>query len=108
MTENRPLLDTVIEMTASSVEHSNLNGRELMLVRTAALAASDASTGSYLLNLSADVASGLTLDDAQGILIAVAPIIGTPRTVSAATAMAAALGLALDISDAVESEDASV
>ena len=80
MTENRPLLDTVIEMTASSVEHSNLNARELMLVRTAALAASDASTGSYLLNLSADVASGLTLDDAQGILIAVAPIIGTPRT----------------------------
>ena len=108
MSEDRPLLDTVIEMTASSVSRSNLNNRELMLVRLAALAASDASTGSYLLNLSAAADSGLTLEDAQGILIAVAPIIGTPKTVTAATGIAAAFGLALAIEDAIEREEASV
>ncbi len=108
MTENRPLLDTVMEMTASSVTHSNLNERELMLVRTAALAASDASTGSYLLNLSADADAGLTLEDVTGVLIAVAPIIGTPKTVSAATSITGALGLALAIEDVLESEAASV
>ena len=108
MSDNRPLLDTVIEMTASSVNRSNLNNRELMLVRIAALAASDASAGSYLLNLTAAADSGLTLEDAQGILIAVAPIVGTPRTVSAATAIAEALGLAVAIEDAIDQEPVSV
>lgn len=107
MTDNRPLLDTVMEMTASSLTHSDLTDRELMLVRTAALAASDASTVSYLLNLPADADAGLTLDDVTGVLIAVAPIIGTPRTVSAATAIEAALGLALGIEDVIEAEKAS-
>ena len=107
MSEDRPLLDTVIEMTASSVSRSNLSNRELMLVRLAALAASDASTASYLLNLSAAADSGLTLEDVQGVLIAVAPIVGTPRTVSAATAVAGALGLAVAIEDAIEQEQAS-
>jgi hypothetical protein len=107
MTDNRPLLDTVLEMTASSVTNSNLNARELMLVRTAALAASDASTGSYLLNMPADADAGLTLEDVTGVLIAVAPVIGTPRTLSAATAIEVALGLALGIEDVIEAENAS-
>ena len=51
--------------------------------------------------------SGLTLEDAQGALIAVAPIVGTARTVSAATAIAEALGLALAIEDAIEERQAS-
>jgi hypothetical protein len=108
MTEDTPVLDTVIEMTAVSVSHSSLNDRELMLVRTAALAASHASVGSYMLNLSADVDAGLTLEDAQGVLTAVAPIIGTTRTMSAATAMAGAFGLALAIEDAIDQEEDSV
>ena len=107
MTEDRPLLETVIEMTAASVNRSNLNNRELMLVRIAALAASEASTASYLLNLTAAADSGLTLEDTQGVLIAVAPIVGTPRTVSAATAIAGALGLAVAIEDAIEEQQAS-
>jgi hypothetical protein len=108
MSEDTPVLDTVIEMTASSVSRTNLNDRELMLVRTAALAASHASVGSYMLNLSADADAGLTLEDAQGVLIAVAPIIGTTRTVSAATAMTGAFGLALAIEDAIDQEEDSV
>jgi hypothetical protein len=51
--------------------------------RLAALVAVDAPTMSYLLNLgTAD--AGVTLEDVQGVLIAVAPIVGTPRVVSAA------------------------
>ena len=74
-----------------------------MIARVAALAAIGASPVSYLLNIeAANVANvaGLTLEDAQGTLIAVAPIVGTARTVSAATAIAEALGLALAIEDA--------
>jgi hypothetical protein len=51
--------------------------------------------GSYLLNLGPAADAGVTLEQAQGILIAVAPIIGTPRTVSAAANIATALGVAV-------------
>lgn len=107
MSEDRPLLDTVLEMTVASVSRTSLNDRELMIARVAALAAVDAQPASYLLNMGAASDAGLTLEDAQGVLIAVAPIVGTARTVSAATAIAAALGLAVAIEDAIEQSQAS-
>jgi len=106
MNEDRPLLDTVMEMTAASMANSKLGGRELMLTRLAALAAVDAPPASYLLNMAAAVEAGLTLEDAQGVLIAVAPIIGTPRTVAATGAIAKALGFALELEDAIEEAQA--
>jgi alkylhydroperoxidase/carboxymuconolactone decarboxylase family protein YurZ len=106
MSEERPLLDTVMEMTAASMSNSNLGARELMLVRLAALAAVDAPPASYLLNLAAAADAGLTLEDARGVLIAVAPIIGTPRTVSATGSITRALGFALDIEKAIEESQA--
>ncbi len=107
MSEDRPLLDTVLEMTAASVSRTSLSDRELMIARVAALTAIDAQPASYLLNMVAASDVGLTLEDAQSLLIAVAPIVGTARTVSAATAIAAALGLAVDIEDAIEESQAS-
>ena len=110
MSDDRPLLDTVLEMTLSSVSRTSLNDRELMIARVAALAAIGAPPVSYLLNIeAANVANvaGLTLEDGQGTLIAVAPIVGTARTVAAATAIAEALGLALAIEDAIEERQAS-
>ncbi len=107
MSEDRPLLDTVLEMTVASVSRTNLNSRELMIARVAALAAVDAPPASYLLNLAAASGAGLTLEDAQGALVAVAPIVGTARTVSAASAITEALGLALAIEDAIEERQAS-
>ncbi len=109
MTEDRPLLATVLEMTEASVSHTSLSDRELMMVRLAAMAAVGAPPASYLLNIAAVGAAGtdLTLEDAQGTLIAIAPVIGTPRTVSAAAAIAEALGLALAIEDAIEERQAS-
>jgi len=108
MSEDRPLLDTVMDMTVASVSRTSLNDRELMIARVAALAAIDARPASYLLNMAAASDAGLTLEHAQGALIAVAPIVGTARTVSAATAIAEALGLALAIEDAIEERRASV
>ncbi len=109
MSEDRPLLATVLDMTEASVSRTSLSDRELMMVRLAALAAVNAPPASYLLNMAAVTAAGtnLTLEDAQGTLIAVAPVIGTPRTVSAATAIAEALGLALAIEDAIEERQVS-
>ena len=106
MPEDRPLLETLLAMTAASVERANLVDRELMLVRLAALAAVDAPASSYLLNLGAAVDVGLTVQDVQGVLIAIAPIVGSPKVLGAAGTIAAALGIALAIDDAL-AEDAA-
>ncbi len=105
MTENRPLLDTLADMTAASVARANLSERELMLVRLAGLVAVDTPPASYLLDLGPAVDSGLTLEDAQSLLVTLAPIVGGPRVVNAAANMASALGLALAIEDALDTDD---
>ena len=61
----------------------------------------DAPASSYLLNLGAAVDVGLTFEDVQGVLIAIAPIVGSPKVVTAAGTIAAALGIALAIDDAL-------
>jgi len=106
MPEDRPLLETLLAMTAASVERANLVDRELMLVRLAALAAVDAPASSYLLNLGAAVDVGLTVEDVQGVLIAIAPIVGSPKVLEAAGTIAAALGIALAIDDALAEDGA--
>ncbi|MDP9984746.1 hypothetical protein J2W14_004173 [Pseudarthrobacter oxydans] len=43
---------------------------------------------------------GITLEDVQGILIAVAPVVGTPRIVAAAGNLASAPGFAIAVAEA--------
>ena len=106
MPEDRPLLETLLAMTAASVERANLVDRELMLVRLAALAAVDAPASSYLLNLGAAADVGLTVQDVQGVLIAIAPLVGSPKVLEAAGTIAAAMGIALAIDDALAEDGA--
>ena len=73
MTADTPVLDALADITAASVEHNSLVPRELMLVRMAALIAVDAPPASYLANAGAAADSGVTADDIQGVMIAVAP-----------------------------------
>lgn len=92
-----PLFDLLGEMTADSIERSTLDADELMLVRLGALVAMDAPPASYLMNLGAATEAGLDLEDVQGVLIAVAPIVGTARVMSAAGNIGDALGIAIDV-----------
>jgi alkylhydroperoxidase/carboxymuconolactone decarboxylase family protein YurZ len=93
--EGAVVLETLAAITAVSLEKSTLEPRDLMLVRLAALAAVDAPPASYLLNLGPAAELGLTVEDVQALLVAVAPIIGTPRTVAAAGNIVRGLGLAI-------------
>jgi alkylhydroperoxidase/carboxymuconolactone decarboxylase family protein YurZ len=72
-----------------------------MLVRLAALAAVDAPAASYVLNTGAAADAGVTLEDVQGVLTAIAPVIGSPRVVSASVNLGEALGFVIA---AVEAE----
>ena len=100
MNGETPVLDTLADITAASVEHNSLPLRELMLVRIAGLIAVDAPAASYLANAAAATDSGITADDIQAVMIGVAPVVGTPRVVSAGGNILRALGFAIDVADA--------
>lgn len=100
MTAETPVLDTLADLTAASADHNSLPPRELMLARIAALIAVDAPPASYLANAGAAQDSGVTAEDVQGIMIGVAPVVGTPRVVTAGGNIRRALGLAIRVADA--------
>lgn len=99
MSTDTPVLDTIADITAASIEHSSISPRDFMLARLAALIAVDAPPASYLANAPALEEAGLTSDDVQGIMIAIAPVVGTPRVVSAGGQILRALGFAIAIDD---------
>ncbi|HET9658171.1 MAG TPA: carboxymuconolactone decarboxylase family protein [Kineosporiaceae bacterium] len=110
--EKQVILDTILDMTAVSIERAGLSSRDVMLVRLAALAAVDAPPASYLVNLNAAASTGLTFEEVRGVLVALAPVIGTPRVTAAAGAIATSLGYALALDEAIDDavrhgEDAS-
>ena len=105
MPDETPVLDTLADITAASIEHNSLPPRELMLVRLAALIAVDAPPASYLANAEAAADSGVTADDIQGVMIGVAPLVGTARVVSAGGKILRALGFAVAVADSEMADD---
>jgi hypothetical protein len=98
-TTETPVLDLLASMTADSIEASSLDMETLMLVRIAALVAMDAPPVSYALNL--EVVGELEIDaeKVQGVLAAVAPIVGTARIAAATSKIVRALALEMDVAE---------
>jgi alkylhydroperoxidase/carboxymuconolactone decarboxylase family protein YurZ len=94
-----PVLDTLMDINMASIEHTHLMPRELMLARLAALVAVDAPPASYLANAGAAADSGVTEQDVQDILIAIAPVVGTAKVVSAGSNLMRALGFAIAVAE---------
>jgi alkylhydroperoxidase/carboxymuconolactone decarboxylase family protein YurZ len=90
-----PVLDTLAAMTAESVARSGLDPNSLLAARIAALVAVDAPAASYLMHVGSAMDAGVTVEQIQNILIAVAPIVGTPRTLSAGLKITEALGIVI-------------
>jgi 4-carboxymuconolactone decarboxylase len=88
-----PVLERLIAMNLDSMENSQLDARTYFLVRIAALVAMDAAPVSYLVNLGLAAEVGVTLEEAQGTLIAIAPVVGSARVASAAGNVLRAFGL---------------
>lgn len=89
-----PVLETLAQMSLDTLERSGLDEETYLLVRIAALAAMDAAPMSYMLNLGAADELGIPLEKVQGTLVAIAPVVGSARTVSAASKVVRAFGLA--------------
>ena len=105
MTDETPVLDTLADLTAVSLARNSLAPRELMLVRFAALIAMDAPPASYLANAEAAEESGVTAEDIQAVMIGVAPVVGSPRVVSAGGNILRALGLAIAVAESEMADD---
>lgn len=103
-THESPVLDLLTKMTMESIEASSLDPKSLMLVRIAGLVAVDAPPASYLLNVGTAGEMGVEADEVQGVLIALAPIVGTARIASAATKLTRALGLAINLAELEEAD----
>jgi alkylhydroperoxidase/carboxymuconolactone decarboxylase family protein YurZ len=100
MDDDRPVLDTLAAMTAASMAYTNQSGREFVLARLAALAAVGAPAVSYLAHVGPATDVGVTIEDVQGVLTTIAPIIGSPRTVTAALNIRRALGFVILVLEA--------
>jgi hypothetical protein len=94
-----PILDLLKTMNLAGIEASTLDVQSLMLVRMAALVAVDAPPVSYMLNL--EMAGDVDVDAEQieGMLAAIAPIVGSARVASAAGKMVRALGLEISLAE---------
>ena len=95
-----PVLDTLVAINAESIARSGLDANSLLVARIAALVAVDAPSDSYLMHIGPAMDSGVTVETVQDILVAVAPIVGTPRTISAAAKIMEALGIAIVVLEA--------
>lgn len=96
-----PVLETLAQMTLNTMERSGLDMETYMVARIAALVALDAAPASYLLNLGAANELGVSPETVRGVLVAIAPVVGSARIVSAASKLVRALGLA----QAIASDD---
>jgi len=81
---DQPLMEVLVRMQSDVQAASGLDDRTYVLVRIAALAALDASAESYLVNFTIADELGVSAEDVRGVLIALAPLIDTARTVTAA------------------------
>jgi alkylhydroperoxidase/carboxymuconolactone decarboxylase family protein YurZ len=91
-----PVLESLVAMNLNSLEGSGLDERTYFLVRLAALVAMDAAPVSYLMNLGLAADVGVTLEEVQGTLVAIAPVVGSARVASAAgKILRAAFGVAV-------------
>ncbi|MCX4688547.1 carboxymuconolactone decarboxylase [Kitasatospora purpeofusca] len=95
-----PVLDTLAAMTVDSIERCGLSPDMLILTRIAALVSMDAPPVSYLAHIEPGLKAHLTAGQLQDVLVAIAPIVGTARVMSAAGNIAEALGIAIAVADA--------
>jgi 4-carboxymuconolactone decarboxylase len=96
-------IDALLSEECANASVSGIDPRSHALLRIAALIAVDAAPPSYMSAVEAGRDAGVTDDEIVGTLIAVMPIVGVARVVSAAPNLGLALGY--DVSEALELVD---
>lgn len=87
------VLGALWRMNETSLRDSGLDAKTYVLVRIAALAALDASPASWSIALQTADEAGVTVEELKGVLLAIAPAIGSVRSLEAIMDVARALGM---------------
>jgi 4-carboxymuconolactone decarboxylase len=93
-------IETLLQDDDANAMLAGLDDRSRALVRIAALVASDAAPPAYMNCVEAARRAGISHDEIAGVLIAVLPLVGIARVVSAAPNLGLALGY--DVAEALE------
>ena len=93
-------IDGLLQAESASATIAGLDDRSHALIRIAALVASDATPPAYMNSVEAALNAGASHDEIVGVLIAVLPLVGIARVVTAAPNLALAIGY--DVSEALE------
>ncbi len=93
-------IETVLACEQENENASSLDGKQHALVRIAGLVALDAAPPSYMASVEAGLAAGLSREEIVGSLVALMPVVGVARVVSAAPKLGFALGY--DVAAALE------
>jgi 4-carboxymuconolactone decarboxylase len=94
-------IEALLQNDSANATLAGLDDRSHALIRIGALIAANASTPSTYMNcVEAALRAGATHDEIVGVLIAVLPLVGLARVVSAAPNLGLALGY--DVGDALE------
>jgi len=99
-----PVLEQLAAMTLDTLDNSGLDESTYHLVRLAALVASDAAPVSYLVNMGPAAEAGVTLEQTQGVLVAIAPIVGSARIASAAGNLLRSYRIATAVAETMDEE----
>jgi alkylhydroperoxidase/carboxymuconolactone decarboxylase family protein YurZ len=87
------VLGALWRMNETSLTDSGLDPKTYAMVRIGALVALDASSMSWSIALEVADEAGVTLDELKGVLLAVAPAVGSVKTMQAVVDMARAMGM---------------
>jgi 4-carboxymuconolactone decarboxylase len=93
---DQSFVESVRAMDRDDVEASGLDAKTHALVRLAALLAADAAPASCHCTITVALSAGATADEVVGVLIALTPIIGLARAVSAVPRIAVPIGYHID------------
>lgn len=94
-TGDSDILETALGLRETARERTGLDGRTFSLVKLAALIALDAAPVSYTWQVANALEEGVEPEELLGVLLAVAPQVGGPRVMAAASELMLALGLTL-------------
>lgn len=98
-------IEALLQADRNSAALAGIEPQSHALVRMGALIAVDAAPAAYMNAVEAALEAGASREQIVGTLIAVLPLVGVPRVVSAAPNLGLALGY--DVSEALEAlEDA--
>jgi 4-carboxymuconolactone decarboxylase len=93
-------IDSLLRADRDEASLAGMDPRGHALARIGALIALDAGPPAYMSSVEAALKAGVSRDEIVGTLIAVLPVVGVPRVVSAASSLGLALGY--DVAEALE------